>query len=329
MTARTGASSGKRAARPSKKNGKPDRRKDEPPKSAVEGSKKPIHGALELVRDILISLGILLLVLGSLWAYTGVWPPMVVVESSSMMHGPDSQIGVIDTGDLTLVKAVHDRSEVITYIEARNPGDPNHGYKTYGDFGSVIVYQKNGISGTPVIHRAIAWIEFNATASVGGDLRGDIPDIGIYAVSTYTLPYGVGFRKENVTINLLDIFNAIRTSKAPHGGFVTLGDNNRGAIDQARLQAQGSMLVEPVRPEWVVGVAQGELPWFGLFKLWVSGQDTGTFPPSSSAGLILTIVIVVAVPLAADYLYSRWKKKGGDRKEIRKESRKESRKEKR
>ena len=81
-------------------------------------------------------------------------------------------------------------------------------------------------------------------------------------------------------------------------------------------------MVEPVRTEWVVGVAQGELPWFGLFKLWISGQDTSTFPPSSSTGLVLTIIVLVVVPLAADHLYSRWKKKRGDRKDIRDRSRK-------
>jgi signal peptidase len=288
-----------------------------------EGQKKISRGVLEAVRDVLVSVGVLIIVLASLYAYCGVWPPMVVVESNSMMHGSDSQIGVIDTGDLTLVKAIHDRSDVITYVEARNSKDPNHGFQTYGDYGSVIVYRKNGLADTPIIHRAMAWIEYNATASVlARSYRGDIPDIGVYNVSSYTLPYGVGFRNITVTMDLAGIFEATSTSRAPHGGFVTLGDNNRGSIDQLNLKDQGGRRVEPVRTEWVVGVAQGELPWFGLFKLWVSGQDMSTFPPSSSTGLVLTIVVLVAVPLAADYLYSMWKKKRGDRKDIRDRSRK-------
>ena len=299
MKARTGSSSGKSEARQS---GRPFR---------------------EAVRDILISASVLVIVLASLYAYCGVWPPMVVVESSSMMHGPDSQIGVIDTGDLTLVKSIGDRDDVITYAEARHTGDPNNGFRTFGDFGMVIVYHKNGQGDTPVIHRAIAWIEYNASASgQAGNLRGDIPDIGVYNVSSYTLPYGVGFRNVTVTIELSEILGATSTSRVPHDGFVTLGDNNNGAIDQASLQDRGGNRVEPVRTEWVVGVAQGELPWFGLFKLWISGQDTGSFPTTSSGGLVVTIVLVIAVPLAVDYAISRRKRKRQDRKEIRKKSRK-------
>jgi len=296
---------------------KKHRRRDAPEGAGGgTGKKRLVQEALPVIRDILVAVGIMVIVLGSLYAYCGVWPPMVVVESNSMMHGSDSQIGVIDTGDLTLVKGVHDRSDVITYVEARNPGDPHHGVQTYGDFGNVIVYRKNGLADTPVIHRAMAWIEYNATASIQAKgFRGDIPDIGIYNVSTYTLPYRVGFRNIVLTIDLAGIFNETSKSRAPHDGFVTLGDNNRGIIDQLSLEDQGGHRVEPVRAEWVVGVAQGELPWFGLFKLWISGQDTGTFPPTSSTGLVLTVVLVVTVPLAADHLIARWKKKRGtDRK---------------
>ena len=365
MSARTGTGSGKELAGPSKKKGDADRQGDSPGKRAGrrprrdrkerpkedgkgpkgegkgpdDGGEEPekpaggkaglARGAFELARDILVSLGILLLVLGSLWAYCGVWPPMVVVESSSMMHGSDSQIGVIDTGDLTLVKAIRDRTDVVTMVEALNPGDPNHGFMTYGDYGSVIIYQKNGLAGTPIIHRAIAWIEYNATASASaGAPRGDIPDIGVYNAASYTLPYDVGFGKIILTIDLAGILGAEKTSNVPHGGFITLGDHNRGRIDQANLVDGQGRPVEPVRPQWVVGVAQGELPWLGLFKLWVSGQDTSTFPPSSSAGLVATIILLVAVPLAIDHLYERWKRKRGDRKDIRKGSRRESGKEK-
>jgi len=60
---------------------------------------------------------------------------------------------------------VDDRSDIVTYVEATCRTDPNYGLKEYGDFGNVIVYRKNGKAETPVIHRAIAWIEYNASAS--------------------------------------------------------------------------------------------------------------------------------------------------------------------
>ena len=41
------------------------------------------------------------LVLG-LWAHTGTMPPLVVVESSSMIHEENGEVGSIDAGDLIL-----------------------------------------------------------------------------------------------------------------------------------------------------------------------------------------------------------------------------------
>ena len=43
------------------------------------------------------------LLLGSMFLSTGTFPPMVVVESGSMMHDDEGQIGAIDPGDLVLV----------------------------------------------------------------------------------------------------------------------------------------------------------------------------------------------------------------------------------
>jgi hypothetical protein len=43
---------------------------------------------------------------------------------------------------------------------------------------------------------------------------------------------------------------------------------------------------------------------------------------------VATIILLVAVPRAIDHLYERWKRKRGDRKDIRKGSRRESGKEK-
>ena len=66
---------------------------------------------------ILIVFGI---ILGILVAYTNYWPPVVVVESDSMMHGDDSSLGTMDTGDLVLVKGVRNRNQIKTYIEGES-----------------------------------------------------------------------------------------------------------------------------------------------------------------------------------------------------------------
>lgn len=293
------------------------------PEKGGKAQKKSTSGILGLVRDIVVSAAIVAIILASLYGYTGVWPPMVVIESSSMMHSSDSQIGVIDTGDLTLVKAIHDRHDVITFVEAKNPKDPHHGFQTYGEYGNVIVYRKNGLTETPVIHRAIAWIEFNKTAS---DIpqrifRGDIPDAGVYNVDSYAVEdiLCAGNRHMSITIQLAAIFSS---SVTPHSGFVTHGDNNPPYVDQQVLQTATGGKVENIKVDWVVGKAEGELPWFGLFKLWMSGHDPARFPSTSVRGLVITIILLVAVPIIVDYSISWRKKKNENRKDLREKTRK-------
>lgn len=284
----------------------------------------PRNAAIGILKDVAISgaiVGGLLLVL---YLFSGVWPPMVVIESSSMMHGADSQLGVIDTGDLTLVQKVSDRGDIVTYVEATCRTNPNYGFKEYGDYGNVIVYRKNGKAETPVIHRAIAWIEYNASASDPSRrfFRGDIPDIGVYNVSEYYVnvtsyrPENY-LRQESMLIQISAIFSATTTSTVPHSGFVTKGDHNIPYVDQWVLYLQGGIRVEPVKLEWIVGKAQGELPWFGIFKLWITGHDSRAFPPSSVRSLIITIIILVVVPIVMDYVIARWKRQKETRKQAR------------
>jgi len=66
----------------------PSKRKGNPP-----GPLRSVSAKMWPSRGLIV--GGLLLVL---YLFSGVWPPMVVIESSSMMHGEDSQVGVIDTG---------------------------------------------------------------------------------------------------------------------------------------------------------------------------------------------------------------------------------------
>jgi signal peptidase len=307
---------------------KKDRKKADE-EAALSKREKTRRELFRTARDIIIAAAAVGIVLASLFAYCGVWPPMVVIESSSMMHGSDSQVGVIDTGDLTLVKKVAGRNEIVTYVEAANPKDPNYGFKTYGDFGNVIIYQKNGMGGTPVIHRAIAWLEYNATASDPAQniFKGDLPDIGVYAVTEYTVkglytwPRGSG--QTPLTIHISAIFQNNARFGAPHDGFITKGDHNiifpNGAgVDQEALEVYTGRRVEPVKIEWVVGRSEGELPWFGLLKLYVSGQPSSAFPSSSVTGLVVTIVLLVTVPFALDYLIPRLLKRRKERKEARK-----------
>jgi signal peptidase len=312
------------------RDGEEEHESEEEPEKNREGKKKkesPKQVAMGILRDVAISGAIVGGILLALYLFSGVWPPMVVIESSSMMHGDDSQLGVIDTGDLTLVQKVSERGDIVTYVEATCRTDPHYGLREYGDYGNVIVYRKNGRAETPVIHRAIAWVEYNASASDPSRrlFRGDLPDIGVYNVSEYYVNV-TSYRPENylkqerLYIQISAIFAATTTSTTPHSGFFTKGDHNIPYVDQWVLYLQGGVRVEPVKLEWIVGKAQGELPWFGLFKLWITGHDSRAFPKSSVQDLVITVIILVVVPILIDYLVARMKKKEQTRKDARNKS---------
>src|SRR5699024_9778328 len=107
------------------------------------------------VREVLSSLGIVVLIGLILFAVSGLWPPMVAVESGSM--NPHLQ-----KGDLVFIMeehrfagaAAHDGTGVVPYKAGAAAG-----YRTFHEPGDVIVYQPYGDSGeTPIIHRARFWV---------------------------------------------------------------------------------------------------------------------------------------------------------------------------
>ena len=47
---------------------------------------------------------------------------------------------------------------------------------------------------------------------------------------------------------------------APSSGYMTLGDNNHGVYDQ---MATNICYLQPVKPQWIVGIARFEIPYLG------------------------------------------------------------------
>jgi signal peptidase len=86
----------------------------------------------------------------------GLWTPMVVVESGSME--PHMQIG-----DIIFVKSIN-RVNISTNEEGKNLG-----YKSFEDYGDVILYRPYGLEGvTPIIHRAMYRVEAGESMWDGG-----------------------------------------------------------------------------------------------------------------------------------------------------------------
>jgi len=264
-----------------------------------KGSKKQ-SGVVLFARDAGVAVAVVAAVLIGMFAYTGLWPPLVVVESDSMMHGTDnmSHIGAIDTGDLVLVKDVKSASDVKTYMDGYSTG-----YRTYGDFGDVIIYEKGGSEiSTPIIHRAIIYLEANpdGRSYTAPSLKNVPQGKWTSAIPTDTWDNLTGpitiFNVGATPAISLDIGNLLQSGH-PESGFITKGDHN----------AQPDMLYwgpaigyRPIDVSWVVGKARGEIPWFGLLKLWSTGTINSPAPPNSVRDLWISLFIIVLSPILVD-----------------------------
>jgi signal peptidase len=185
------------------------------------------------IREILSSVAIVLAVGLILFGVSGVWPPMVAVESGSME--PNMEVGdlvfVTEPGRLA-PDAADNGVGVVTYDVGERVD-----YRTFGSYGSVVIYQPPGRTASPIIHRAMFHVE-------AGENWYDRADSAYHNAESC---------------------NDLRNCPAPHDGYITLGDNN-GVYDQARG------IAEPVKREWVTGVARVRVPYLGYVRLVATGK---------------------------------------------------------
>ena len=287
---------------------------------------------LTLVRELVLAAGMITLLVLAMWAHTGSMPPLVVVESNSMQHDSDGEIGTIDAGDLILVHSPDD-NRIITFAEATDSKSDYYGYESLGMEGDVIIYERNGESdSTPIIHRAIFEISIGESvpAENQDDCEGGVFWNGL-CITSWSVP---GSDQVNVKeINL--VFDGVNTGKyacggvaAQHGsewfsvenyspmnpGYITLGDNNDCNDDQGVFEfAQGlssihSGMIRPVQEDWVIGISGAEIPWLGTVKLMVSGGDSpgvSQVPGLSFVFLIAFVGIVLAAPAIIEPVVNR------------------------
>ena len=280
------------------------------------------------IRDALVLVAVFGVLLGGLYAYTGSWPPAVIVESGSMMHA-DSEVsygryGTIDPGDLVLVKAVDGVDDVETLLDTDR--------ERYGKTGDVIVYYPaNQRSRTPIIHRAVAYIEMEGSgASTVYHVRwtADDPCEGGAEKVERNGRSWCRYGSEGIYVPSVPIegFGSSRADPNPYrpirGGFLTKGDNpvtNRQTDQITSLSHDAQGNPSPVQLDWIEGKARAELPWLGLIKLGLAGKPNEPNPPRGPDGQILwtkigsayapkdlwvmlgiTLFLLVGVPLIYD-----------------------------
>jgi len=190
---------------------------------------------------------IVFLVGGLLFGISGVWPPMVAIESGSMEPNIQTYDLVLVTEPGRLAPDVADENGIVTLQD----GEAN-GYTSFNNPGSVVVFDEPAGIGPPVIHRPHASV-----------------DQGENWIYTADEAYTNGQTCDD-----------LETCPAPRDGYITKGDNNDG-YDQVNGVAP------VVDAGWITGVARLRIPYLGWVRLAFTGQAVlGPTVPLSSIAII-------------------------------------------
>jgi signal peptidase len=200
-------------------------------------------GPLLLLRELLISGSIVLVIGMLLFSLSGVWPPMVAVESGSMEPN-------IEKYDLIFVtepgRFAPDTANERGVVTADSVDDSQH--ESFNRAGSVVVYQDPSSYGPPIIHRAHFYVE-------AGENWHD---------------------RANPAYISADDCDELQNCPAPTAGYITKGDNQ--ASNSKYDQANG--IAPVVEPDWITGVARLRVPYLGYIRLALTGAASfGPFLP--------------------------------------------------
>ena len=249
-------------------------------------------------RMLLVIIAVIAIIGGgyaSLMAYTGLNTPFSVVMSQSMQHDPErSQLGCIDTGDVVVVKN-KSNARIESYVEGTSTG-----YKTFGDYGSVIIYERNNFN--PVIHRAIVYLEWNENNSTwtSQELAG-------YDGEWYCR-YNDG-KESNPTLlrGTLVFENLTQSGKTvsvnlsnleKRSGYLTLGDNPRTNLS---FDQTSGIIGHPISFDDIRSVPIAEIPWIGTTKILLNGNSANlSYVPNSLPSLAMCIVILITAVILVD-----------------------------
>lgn len=226
---------------------------------------------------------------------TGLNSPFSVIMSESMQHDNEhSELGIIDTGDVVVVKN-KDRAEIQSYIEGTYTG-----YSTFGDYGSVIIYNR-GSTSNPVIHRAIIWLDYNTATD-----SWSAPSLEKYQGTWYWIYNNIrstdtnGIRGElffeNLTQSEKNVSVNLETLEDKKSGFLTMGDNiNNRSFDQGTSIISHTISMDDIR-----SVPFVEIPWIGTMKILFKNESKLSCVTNSIPSLVMLFIIVISFFIIID-----------------------------
>lgn len=256
----------------------------------------------------IIAILIVVILAGSLLAYSQEWPPISVVASESMTHSSSWEAGTLNVGDIVFVKKVDQTpGPVISYVVGRNTG-----YKSYGEYGNVILYHST--YGLVIIHRAMFYLSWNGSTPC---VQGYHNQSWMRVTDQYVWIEDASYNGRNLTVSI--------SSFKGEDGFITVGDHNLATSalyvpsQHAYIAADQNVNITayPVNSSEIVGVAFGDIPWFGLIKLnllrlynqWPEYNEVGKYSYDYLGLSILAILVAIFFPYGATARYIRQKKK--------------------
>jgi len=213
---------------------------------------------------VILVLVVIVFILGII-IYSGVFPPVSVVESYSMEHSDKWQYGMIDEGTIVFVKKVNNINNVVTYVQGRSEN-----YSTYGEYGNVILYHNSAL-GLVTIHRAMFYLIWDGThPEIEGYSNQSQSQSYIHIYNDSIVMDGVGYAHRNLIVNV--------SGYTGESGFITVGDHNLATLPKNSAyynstynayfaSDQNIWGIKPVSLNKIVGMAYGYIPWFGLVKL--------------------------------------------------------------
>jgi signal peptidase I len=255
-----------------------DPKKKAEEKGLIETFRTSESPGIAFAREILWVVAIVAGIALVLYLASGTWPAVVTIESESMVPH-------MNVGDLVFVVDADRYGELQTWETGRNTG-----YMKFDDYGDVLIYSPNGAKGTlipglgggvhPIIHRAMGTTDegtgipvyyyfYMGRSSPSQYLQVTVKD------NTWLLEDGtIVARIENGIIvpdrgNITpeDGYIVISDLMSKNGGYLTKGDNNVRSDQGSYLSRMELGVIQPVKPEWVVGKALFAIPLLGYIPL--------------------------------------------------------------